>query len=68
MNLTDTIAEARRIASRNNGTVIVTESRLSRKARKTWFGFRFAVNEATNIGREIVNDDGSISIIREVIA
>lgn len=68
MNLTDTIKEARRIRSSKNLPAIVTENRLSRKARKTWFSFRFAVNESMEIGREIVNDDGSISIIREVIA
>lgn len=69
MNLTEATNEARRIQARNPGmTAIVTESRLSRKARKSWFGFRFAINEATDIGREIINDDGSISVIREVVA
>jgi hypothetical protein len=69
MNLAEATNEARKIQSRHTGSIaIVTENRLSRKARKTWFGFRFAVNEATNIGREIINDDGSISVIREVVA
>lgn len=70
MNLTEATTEARRIWSRTDRTLpaIVVESRLSRKARKSWFGFRFAVKESTEIGREIVNGDGSISVIREVIA
>jgi hypothetical protein len=58
---------AREVIARNGYKVpaIVTENRLSKNARKTFWGFRFQV---ATIGTEITNDDGSFSVVRAVVA
>lgn len=49
---------------RNPGWVaIIIESKLTKRARKTWFGFRFERKEDAIIGRTIEHEDGSISTI-----
>lgn len=57
---------ARQTKARYGYTVpaIVTETRLNRLTRRTHFGFRF---QNAEIGEEITNPDGSISIVRAVV-
>ncbi len=66
--LNEQIKLAAKVQAGTELPAIITESRLSKNARKTFFGFRFAVNESMEIGREIANEDGSFSVIRAVIA
>ena len=42
---------------------IITETKLSKKARKSHIGFRFEKEENAKIGRIIENGDGSISAV-----
>lgn len=67
--LQNQIEMASKIVARNPGLVaIVTETRLSKNARRTSWGFRFRVNEVAEVGMELSNDDGSFSVVRAVVA
>jgi len=68
MTLTETIESAKAAIIRHgyNHAATVTETRSSKTARKSSFGFRFFT--PGEIGTEIKNDDGSISVIRAIVA
>ena len=54
---------ARKINKPAGWITVITKSKLSANAKKTWFGFRFEKIENANIGRVIRNNDGNFSTI-----
>lgn len=61
--ISEEIAAAKKVGAKHGMVAIVTESKVSEKSRKTWFGFHFEKANACEIGKTYTRQDGSIFLV-----